>query len=320
MADRPPIGLQLPTINPFAPIVQETFDLTRLEIGLSTGLGSDLDHFACMPSPIGKNDRGDLRRNDGVDTITSNGFIYTKIGTFTATITSNTREQKLGSSGVLDPSEATLVMPRFYNTGGGVANSNRIFLAPGDRLYYSDPNADTRVATYQYMDYLPDEDNVPRYPIVCLQAPLIDSRNISYVAGVDFTITADGNIRWLPGGQNPGIDPDTGKGRIYTIRYLYKAYYYVVALPHEVRMTNITVGSVRQPERMPMHAVIVREHIFHDVNRGGKTNQNVNPTPQRTVPAPIEPINPNSTIVPVDMSSFMASTVPRKEGNDEGNL
>jgi hypothetical protein len=314
--NRPPIGLQLPTILPFAPVVQESFDLRRLEIGLSTGLGTDFTHYMAMPSPIGKNDKGDLRRNDGVDIITSNGMIYTCAGKFTATITSNTRQQEFGApSGLLDPSEATLVMPRFYNTAQGVSDGPRIFLAPGDRLYYSDPDADTRVATYHYMTYVPDQDNITRYPVVCLQAPIIDSRNISYIAGVDFAITSDGWIRWIPGGNNPGIDPDTGKGRVYTIRYLYKAYYYVVSLPHEVRITNVTVGSVRKPERMPMHAVIVREHIFHDQNKGNKINQNISPTPERAGVSPVESTNPASPIIPVDMTNFTAGS-----GEEQGNL
>lgn len=303
MSDRKPIGVQLPVITPYAPQVQESFDLRRLEIGLSTGLGSDFTHYRAMPSPIGKNDRGDLRRSDGVDTITSNGMIYRCAGKFTATMTDNERQQKSGESGLLDPSEARLVMPRFYNKQA-VADGDRIYLAPGDRLYFSDPQADTKVANYQFMSYEPDIDNEPMFPIVALQEKIIDNRNIEYTENADFTVTAAGNIKWLAAGKNPGIDPDTGKGRIYSIRYLYKAYYYVVALPKEVRITNVTEGGVRHPERMPMHAIVVREYIFHNQNRGSKTNQNVTKSPERVVQAPVEPINPNSPFIPVDMSNF----------------
>jgi hypothetical protein len=315
MSDRPPIGVQLQAITPAAPVVQISFDLKRLEIGLSTGLGSDFMHYRAMPSPIGKGDRGDLRRNDGVDTITSNGMLYRCAGVFTATMTDNEREQKLGAAGLVDPSAARLVMPRFYNANGGVANGDRIYLAPGDRLYFNDPNADVKVANYQEIDYQPDADNVPMFPIVVLQDNLIDSRNIEYVLNVDFTITAEGNIRWIAGGKNPGIDPDTGKGRIYSIRYLYNAFYYVYQLPKEVRVTNVTEGGERVPERMPMHAIVVREYIFHNQNKGDKTNQNISRTPQRAVSEPIEPINPNSPVIPVDMTNF------RNNGDDdEGNL
>lgn len=304
MSNRKPNGIQVDTINRFSPQEQQSFDLRRLEVGLSAGLGSDFKHFRAMPSPIGKNDRGDYRRNDGVDTITSNGMIYRCAGTFTATMTDNSREQKRSSGGVIDPSESRLVLPRFYNKDGGVANGDRIYLMPGDRLYFADPNADTLVANAHEMDYQSDIDNEPMFPIVKLQEKLVDSLNIEYTENVDFCITKDGNIRWLAGGKNPGIDPNTGKGRIYSVRYLYKAYYYVVALPKEVRVTNVTTGGVRAPERMPYHAVIVREYIFHNQNRGDKLNQNKVKTPERADKAPVESVNPNKFVIPVDMSTI----------------
>lgn len=300
MSDRPPKGIQVDTINRFSPQVQESFDLKRLEAFVMS-LGVDFTHYKATPSPIGKNDRGDLRRNDGVDTITSNGMIYRLAGKFTATMTDNTREQKRAPSGTVDPSESRLVMPRFYNKTEQ-ADGERIYLMPGDRLYIADPNADVLVANSQLMDYQPNIDNEPMFPIISLQDKIVDSRNIEYLQGVDFTLTAQGNIRWAD--KNPGIDPNTGKGRIYSIRYLYRAFYYIVALPKEVRVTNVTNGNVRSPERMPMHAVICREYIFHQQNRGDKMNQNKSTTPARVEAAPTESITPNKFEIPVDMSTI----------------
>ena len=304
MSNRKPIGKQDDVINRYSPQEQMSFDLRRLEVGLSVGLGSDFKHFSATPSPIGQNDRGDYRRNDGVDTITSNGMIYRCAGIFTATMTDNSREQKRSAGGVLDPSESRLVMPRFYNENGGVSNGKRIYLMPGDRLYFSDPDANTLVSNSHKMDYQSDIDNVPMFPIVELEEKIVDSRNIEYVCGADFVITPEGNIRWLASGRNPGIDPDTGKGRIYSVRYLYRAFYYVVALPKEVRVTNVTTAGVRSPERMPYHAIIVREYIFHNQNRGDKTNQNKSKTPERVDQAPIQQVNPNKFKIPVDMSTI----------------
>src|SRR5271165_2803275 len=201
MSDRKAKGLQIDTIPRYAPQVQESFDLGRLD-NFVTGLGVDFIHYRAMPSPIGKNDRGALRRNDGVDTITSNGMIYRAAGRFTAAITDNSREQKRGASGLLDPSEARLVMPRFYNKEGiqdcgsdGVAQGNRIYLAPGDRVYIADPDADVLVANYQEMDYQDELDNEPMFPIVRLEEKIVDSRNIEYNQGDDFELTSQGNIR-----------------------------------------------------------------------------------------------------------------------------
>lgn len=302
MSDRKAKGIHVDVINRYLPQVQESFDLKRLE-AFVTGLGVDLVHYRAMPSPLGKNDRGDLRRNDGVDTITSNGMIYRRGGVFTATMTDNSREQKRSQSGVLDPSEARLVMPRFYNKKD-LADGNRIYLMPGDRLYFSDSKADVMVANSQEMEYREDVDNEPMFPIIGLQDKILDSRNIEYTQGVDFTITTHGNIRWTAGANNPGIDPNTGKGRLYSIRYLYKAFYYVVSLPKEVRVTNVTTAGIRSPERMPMHAIIVREYIFHQRNRGDTTNQLKPKDSMRTVETPKQSIDPNKTSISVDMTNI----------------
>src|SRR5271169_4721471 len=129
MSDRPAKGTQTDTINRFSPQVQESFDLKRLD-GFVTGLGVDFTHYRAVPSPIGKNDRGDLRRSDGVDTITSNGMIYRCAGKFTATMTDNSRNQKTGDINMLDPSQSHLVLPRFYNSADQQDNGKRIYLAP----------------------------------------------------------------------------------------------------------------------------------------------------------------------------------------------
>lgn len=303
VSDKKAKGTQVDTISRYAPQVQESFDLNRLD-NFVTGLGVDFVHYRAIPSPIGQNDRGSLRRNDGVDTITSNGMIYRVAGIFTATMTDNERKQKRGMSGVLDPSEARLVLPRFYNEANGNEGTNRIYLAPMDRLYLSDPDANTFVASSQKMDYEQDVDNEAIFPIVKLLDKIVDSRNVEYIEGIDFVITQEGKIRWLPNSNNPGIDPLTGKGRIYSIVYLYRAFYYVVALPKEVRVTNVTTGGIRRPERMAMHAIIMREYIFHDKNRGDKTNQLKPISGVRTVSAPQQSIDPGKPVIMVDMTGI----------------
>lgn len=297
-------GNQVDTIDRDGPIIQESFDLDRLD-NLSAGLGVQYTHYKCLPSPIGQKDRGDYRRSDGVDTITSNGMIYFKSGVFTATMTDNSRQRERGSAGVLDPSESKLVLPRFYDTDDtSSSDGKRIYLSPGDRIYVADPDAIVLVSNPQKMDYLPDEDNIPMFPIVELEVPILDSRNIQYVQDVDYAITRDGNIRWLQGGKNPGIDPDTGKGRIYSVRYLYKSYWYITTLLKEVRITNVTTDGVRSTERMPYHCVVQREYIYHNQNHGNKANQLKSKDPKRADAAPQESINPSKYTVPVDMSGI----------------
>lgn len=302
MSNRTPKGIQLDTIDRYSEPIQESFDLDRFD-DFTTGLGVEFYHFKAMISPAGKKDRGDYRRSDGVDTITSNGMIYRCAGKFTATMTDNSRSKRRGDSGTLDPSESRLVLPRFYNNLG-VADGKRIYLAPGDRIYVADPLADVLVSNYQMMDFETGE-NAPMFPISELEQPIVDSRNIEYQPGVDFNVSPQGNITWIAGGKNPGIDPDTGKGRIYSIRYLYKAFWYVTSLPKEIRVTNVTSDDgQRSPQRMPYNAMVTREYIFHQRNKGDQTNQLKPKDKARTVKAPVEPINPSKYPISVDMTAI----------------
>jgi len=310
MSDRTPDGLQIQTINPWCPLTEQSLNIV-FDDAFVTGQGIDYSHWKAMPSPIGLKDRGDYRR-DGLDVLTSNGMLYVCAGVFTGCETDNTTDKKRTDGGIIDPSVSRLILPRFYNKTKSVAGSvntapqddgNRIYMAPGDRIYVSDPDANVMVSNYQKMTYEVGP-NVPMFPILQLEVPIIDSRNISYVQGVDYCVSSEGNINWMAGGKNPGIDPETGKGRVYSIRYLYKAFHYVISLPKEVRMANITNGGIRSPERLAYYAVIQREYIYHSQARGDPKNQSQSPTPNRAVQEPLDSIKPGPGAISVDLISF----------------
>lgn len=298
---------QIDVIPRSANYIQESFDLNRLD-DFVAGLGVEYLHYKAMPSPIGKKDRGDYRRSDGTDTITSNGMVYKCAGKFRGAMTDNSRQKKTGGAGTLDPAEGLLVMPRFYEPAGQPcepgAHGDRIYLMPGDRLYIADPTVDNLVSNAHSMDYEPTNDNVPMFPIVRLELPILDSQNEEFIENIDYSITKEGNVRWIAGGRNPGIDPQTGKGRIYSVRYLYKSYWYVAKLLKEVRITNVTEDGERKPERAAYHPLVQREYLYHNQNRGAATNQLLPKDPKRTVQEPEEAVNPSKYTVPVDMSSI----------------
>lgn len=260
-------GPQAPTLPQGGNLFQASFDLGKQD-QFVTSLGVQFVHFKAMPSPIGLKDRGDYRRPDSLDTISSNGMLYKKCDKFTAALVSNTKGQQFSSSSVIDYSTCRVIMPRFYDKNEDAAAGKRIYLAPGDRVYINDPDADVKVSNYQKMEYTGEID-IPMYPICELEF-LIDSRNIEYRSDVDFKINEQGNIQWIQGGNNPGIDPDTKQGRVYSIRYLYKAYWYVLSIPNEIRITNVSNGDTRSPQRMAEHAILVREYIYHQKNNGDK--------------------------------------------------
>lgn len=304
-----PVGEQIQTIPFAAPYQQESFDLNRLD-AFSQGLGTTFYHWKATPSPIGLNDRGDYRRQE-TDVMTSNGYIYTLAGKFTAVLTGNQKDQRRPAEGALiDSSQGNLVMPRFYDpyTPPAIGDCDcvetpagkRIYITPSDRLY-CDPKIDDLVVNKELMTFSYDSVNVPMFPIRVMDGPIIDSRGIRYQQNIDFNIDNFGNIVWIEGAGNPGIDPDTGSGRTYAIRYLYRAFYYVTSLLREVRITNITGGGVRRPERMPYFIQLTREYLYHNLNNSNELNKPANPAVQnRQVPAPISTINTPDGIVRVE--------------------
>ena len=300
MSKRKPKGIQLDTLPKIGDLPQLSLNLEKNDSFVNS-LGIDFIHFKAVPSPIGLIDRGDYRRPDALDTLSSNGMLYVKSGCFTATMVDNSKNQQYTDGGFADHSSSRLILPRFYNKGEDQSNGQRIYMTPGDRVYIADKDADDMVENYHRMEYnAQTQIDIPMFPIkeiVFLQ----DSRGIIYNCGYDFEITTDGNIQWLTSGNNPGTDPETKQGRVYSVRYRYKAFWYVVSIPKEVRLTNTTKDGLRSPERMPYHVVIEREYLYRNKNNGNQQNSNEETKDSRTREAPQEPIL-GSAPIKVDMA------------------
>jgi hypothetical protein len=249
--------------------------------------GIVFEHWAAIPSTIGAKDRGDYRRPDSLDTISENGFIYKKIGEFVGTIVGNSSKGKHSDGGIYDNSTGRLVLPKYYNKNCP-SDKKEIKLLPGDRVYAKD--VELKVPNYQKVQYDPKRPDLLQFAASDVEF-LSDSRNIEYTCGVDFKLDDEGNIKWIQGGKNPGIDPETGKGRLYGIRYNYVAFWYIQQLINEIRITN-TEGA-ETPARLPYHAVIQREYVYHNRKRGDSKDTDKKATEtERTNEPPKENVHP----------------------------
>lgn len=280
-----PPGIQVPDVS---------FDLSSMD-ALVASHAVRLNHFMAMPSPIGKKARGDYRRPDQYDDESLGGFLYKKAGCFSAVMLGNSRSKSDIDGGSMDMSSCRITMPRFYEDENGDFTDKRIYIAPGDKVYVANPEVDTKVVNYQEVEYIPDRDNVLQFPAVCIQM-ISDSKNIQYEEGVDFTVTSQGNIRWT--GRNPGIDPDTKKGRVYSVRYLYEAHWYVVSLPNEVRIGRVSDEKGRNESRFPYQAQLVREFVYHQRKNSDSTKPKAekDEQPSREVIEPARPLAPGPFI------------------------
>lgn len=301
MAKRPAKGPQLTTL-PKAPkaLEQISFNLNKQDDFIKSH-GVSFEHYRAIPSPIGLKDRGEYRRSDSLDTISSNGFIYKKCGVFSAVLLGNSKREQDVEGGMFDYSTARITLPRYYDEEGAATTNTTIHLAPGDRIYIKD--LETNVVNYQRVDYNPNGVDFLQYPATCVEF-LIDSKGLEYRQGVDFKLTKAGCIDWIDGARNPGIDEETGTGRVYSIRYRYTAHWYIASIINEVRVGNITEDGIRKPARMPYHAMIQREYVYHNkVNGSAPDSLNKNET-ERTVQEPEQKIEPNKYQVKVNINTL----------------
>jgi hypothetical protein len=304
---KPASKLQAPIMKGSAQAPQVSFNVPVQDAFIQSH-GVSWVHYKAIPSPIGLKDRGEYRRSDAIDTISSNGFIYKKCGVFTGVMMGNSKKHAEGEGGMIDQSTARLTLPRFYDADSDVNAGERIYLAPGDRLYIKD--LETNVVSYQRVDYNPHGNDFLQYPAIKVEFA-IDSKGKDYKCGSDFKVDKFGNIQWLKGKKNPGIDPDTGKGRVYSIRYHYQAFYYIANLINEVRVVNTTDNGIRTPTRMPYHCMIQREYVYHNQTNDGTNENKIAPEERgqekqenRVVPKSLEEIDPNQQLFKVNVNNF----------------
>ncbi len=234
------------------------FDVRAFD-NLVKSQGVLLEHWRAMRCPVGVIDRYDsLRRPHEHHENCSNGMIYTFAGTFQGVFTGNNLSNKADATGNLDSSSAQIIVPRFYTKDDGT-DGERIYPAPYDRFYYADANI--LVPNWEVMEaHITGQERLA-FPAEQV-FELIDARGVRYQEGVEYNLVK-GNVVWR--GQNqPGQDMDSGKGRVYSLRYLYRPFWYVSRMLHEIRVTSITndVTGERVTEMVNKLLSAQREYIF----------------------------------------------------------
>jgi len=247
---------------------QISFDKGAFD-GMIRSQGVTLVHHKAMPSPIGLAERDDIRHPNHTDGQGSNGYIYRVAGCVTVAFSNNAGknmpidmgEQKLGT--------AMVSVPRFYDD----KKDEPVLLTIYDRLYVKD--CEVQVENWQRVEAHATGVDRLTYPAAKVLF-LVDSRGNEYAEGVEFDVCPKGNVVWRKGKSQPGTDPVSGKGTIYSIRYRYIPHWYVRDLLHEVRVAQTTdlAKGTRTVERMPYLAVVQREYVFMNQQRDGSDDGN----------------------------------------------
>lgn len=265
---------------PQSPALVDIIAVPNYQVGVDVGWfddsirqhGCKFVHYRAIPDPTGLLDKFDSRRPGIESSESSNGFLYFKAGTFTGLITGNSKNDRDSESGWMSEAEAQITPPRYYDCNEG-PRSEPVYLAPFDRLYLAEST--TLVTQSQLMEVSETGVDRLRYPAERVIL-LVDTRGIQYTCGKDFAIVG-GNLSW---NKSPGIDPQTGHGRVYSIRYLYHPHWYVDRLVHEIRVTHQInpMSGAKEMVQMPQCAAIQREYVFRNKDQGAQAE------PDRQVP------------------------------------
>lgn len=238
-----------------------TFDLNAFEDAIKYH-GVTLEHWMGMVCPIGLVDNNNYHKIHEDHDRCSNGFIFTYAGEVNAVLYYNKRDFKIREIGNLEDSSIWATFSITYENGKTFKPT------PFDRFYVKESNI-TVVHWQTFKVHETGYDRL-RFPIEEV-VDLMDNTGHVY-SPADYTIE-DKKLKWI--GQRPF--PET----VCSIRYLYRPYYYLESLPHELRIQQINTESGRVIQPFPMQGVLQREYVYQ------KDNQNPEiPDNPRAIQAP----------------------------------
>jgi len=211
-------------------------------------------HYRGMPNPVGLVDKFDSRRPEDDNSDSSNGLLYTCAGAITGCFTGNSKSKKSAEDGQMNDASAQITFPRHYD-----GTQEPIYLNPMDRLFLKEESV--CVTHQQLVNANQTGEDRLQFPAIKV-LDLVDSRGNRYNEAADFDVR-NGVVHWC-GTRRPMVDPTTGKGSVYGIRFTYRPYWYVDSMQHEIRMAQWEdpFTGERKTVRMPQAIRVLREYVF----------------------------------------------------------
>jgi hypothetical protein len=222
-----------------------------------------LEHFVCLPCPIGRIDRDDtLRRPHDDHSGCFNGFFFLPKGKIKAAIQGNNQGMNWVEQGLIEANPLHATLNTHYEKETATDTLEPVLVTMFDRFFLAEKSI--LVPHWEMMQYSGNGIDFTKHPIEEVEV-LVDSTGKQYHNCEDFEIVK-GAIKW---GQNaPGTDPTTGKGLVYSIRYRYRPYYIVNGLPHEVRVIaqkNVVTG-VENIYQSHQQVLLYRENVSRNAD------------------------------------------------------
>lgn len=240
--------------------------------------GVRLCHWKALRCPVGMTDVDDNRRPHEDHEGCSNGFIYYKAGIITAGMSGNGNNQTSNDMGFLEDSTITASFPQFYD-----GTTDKIDIAKYDRFYLDEEETESKIVVPTWQLHTAHESRWDKlnYPVVSVDK-LIDFRGNEFTEGTDFCVEK-GQIKWK--GAWPGYQADAKRGAIYSVRYMYRPYWYCARMLHEIRVAQVETLAGRNLQRLPLQCMIAREYTFTNAQADEESK---NPNDPRQTPSPAD--------------------------------
>ena len=230
--------------------------------------GIPFQHSIALPCPLGKTDVGDYRKPHADHGSCSNGFLYREAGTIMTLFSGNSLQMIQVDLGLLTGSSVSVSFDRFYQPIREGVEPEPFYAATFDRFYLPDENI--VVTTTEMFEPSGAPQDRLHFPVVRVVA-LIDANGIEYsqVAG-DFSVV-EGKIQW--GKKSPLFNVEKSRGIPCSIRYLYRPYYLLKTMQHEVRVSQTEdFAGNRILTRLPQGAILQRENVFENQDKDNTTS------------------------------------------------
>lgn len=184
----------------------------------------------------------------------SNGQIHYDNKEIWGVFAGNSLEKTFEAHGIWEIGSAVITMPAEY-PDGTQAEFNTF-----DKLTI--PDFTVRLSELKEYEPRPGNTQELRYPInnVDYVSSIRNGVLKLYQVGIDFNITSDGKIQWIPG-RTPYYDPDSGHGEVLTWSFFAHPVYLVVQSLRELRITQELVNGQKVARRLPQQILVKRDFL-----------------------------------------------------------
>lgn len=225
------------------------FDVAQFDKSIRSH-GIRFTHWRAQDCPVGMIDKHDERHPNDDHSGCSRGQIFTLAGTVTGMFTGSGAKVDQQGFGTMDGSTVMVTLPTRYDD-----SNEEVHVLNFDRLYVDDGILVPKTQLVEAHIVGRDRLDFPVEKVI----DIIDANGKRY--GQDAFTVEGGQIVWGVG-RGPSFNAELNAGTIYSCRYLYRPYWIVQRLVHQVRLATVTVPGGKETVRMPSQFLLQREQVF----------------------------------------------------------